>query len=104
MGREVKLRPAGVLFYTVFILSLMMTQVGQTFLVNLPSQSGQADVYQVVAAILGLGAVLFTSEAVGYVFETTHFFVWNVVRGKFRGGRGGYSAEWNRLGYNKLKP
>lgn len=103
MAREVRLRPAGMLFYVVLASSLLMTQAGQGFLFNLLSQSTQADIYQAVAAILGVGALLFTSEGVGYVFETMHFFIWNVVRGRFQQGKGGFSAEWERLGYNRLK-
>jgi hypothetical protein len=30
-------------------------------------------------------------------------FIWNVIRGKFQQGEGGYSAEWKNLGYNQFK-
>ncbi len=100
MTRELRLRPAGILFYTVLALSLVATQVSEDFLRNLPSQPAQADIYQAVTAILGLGALLFTSDAIGYVFSTVHVFLWNIVRGRFRQGSGGYSAEWHRLGYD----
>jgi len=98
MPREMRWRTAGILFYLILVLSLMVTQVGQDFIRNLFYSFAKADIYQVVLTILGTGLVLFSSDAIGFMFSTMVLFFWE---GKFRPGRGGYSSEWlRRTSYN----
>lgn len=94
--REVRFRFIGVLFYIIFLVSLLLTQGGVSLVRDLPTQS---NLYQVIVAVVGLGALLFTSEAVGYLFNNIFLFLWN-IRGGFKPTFGGYSLEWNKLSYN----
>jgi hypothetical protein len=100
MSRDLRIRSAGILFYIVLAMSLLVTHVSVNFLRNLSFQPAQTDFYQLVTAALGLGTILFTSDAIGYLFSSIHIFMWNIVRGRFHQGRGGYSAEWQRLEYD----
>ena len=100
MTRELRLKLAGILFYLIFALNLAFSAKGIDFLLALPSRSEGSGTYQAVAAVLGLGALLFTTEAIGYVFSNLHLLWWNIIRGKFKHEKAGYSAEWENLGYN----
>lgn len=100
MTRELRLKLAGILFYLIFALNLAVSAKGIEFLIALPSGSEGSGTYQAIAAVLGLGALLFTTEAIGYIFSNLHLIWWNIIRGKFKHEKAGYSAEWENLGYN----
>jgi len=97
MTRETRFRISGLLFYVVFILNLSVTYSGRPFFCNL-LQSDQTDIYQAVATLVGVGALLFTSDVVGYVFSTICYFFWNPLA--LRKGKFGYAAEMEKLGYD----
>lgn len=94
--REIRFRFIGALFFIVLVLSLTLTKSGLGFFRTFPTQS---DLYQVVISLVGLGILIFTSEASGYLFNTLFLYWWN-VRGGFKLTRGGYSKEWNKLSYD----
>lgn len=113
MTRELRLGAAGILFYLVFALNLLTTQasqnlLGTTFSLSQATSSQIAsspqitsvDIYQGIAAVVGLGALFFTSDSIGYLFGSIYIYFWNNVSGGFRKGRGGYSAEWRKLSYD----
>jgi hypothetical protein len=107
MTRELRLGAAGILFYLVFAFNLLATRASQDLL-GIMSSSSQttssqitsADIYQGVTAVVGVGALLFTSDSIGYLFGSFYIFYWNDVRGRFQKGKGGYSAEWRKLSYD----
>jgi hypothetical protein len=101
MGREMRWRTAGILFYIVALSSLLLTKAGEEFIRNLFNNLDQLDVYQLVVGLIGVGVGVFTSDAVGYVISTVVFFWWEILLGKFRSGEGGYSSEYQkRAAYN----
>lgn len=100
MIRELRLRLSGVLFYFVFALNLASSEKGINFLFALPADPNKYALYQVVIAVVGLGTILFTSEAIGYVFSNLHLLWWNILRGRFKHEKAGYSAEWRKFGYD----
>ena len=99
MTRETRFRISGLLFYALFILNLFATCTGQRFLGNLSPQSKQIDTYQAVAALVGVGALLFTSDVVGYILGTLCYFFWDPLA-ILRKGKFGYAAEMEKLGYD----
>lgn len=100
MNRELRLKVAGMLFYVILTLNLAFSTKGSKFFSGLSCGPGNSGAYQAIAAIVGAGAVLFTSEAIGYLFTSIHVFLWNIIRGGFEKGLGGYSGEWKRLSYD----
>ena len=101
MTRETRFRVSGLLFYALFTLNLFVTRVGQDFLCNLSSQSNQTDIYQTVAALVGVGALLFTSDVIGYILSTVCYFFWsNNFPTMLRERKVGYEAEMKKLSYN----
>ena len=82
-------------------LNLFATRIGQCFLGKLSSQSEQADIYQAVIALVGVGALLFTSDVIGYILSTVYYVFWNNPLAILRKGEVGYAAEMEKkLGYN----
>lgn len=101
MTRETRFRISGLLFYALFILNLFATRIGQCFLDKLSSQSEQADIYQAVIALVGVGALLFTSDVIGYILSTVCYVFWSNNPLAIFKGEVGYAAEMEKeLGYN----
>jgi len=100
MTRELRYRPTGVLFYLVFALSLILSKSSKVFFCNLTIQDPQTGIYQAAAAILGVVAILLTSDAIGFVLSSLYIFWWNILRGRFRLGKGGFSKEYRKLAYD----
>jgi len=73
---------------------LACTDKGLSFLETVACQQHSTDVLQAVIAAFGLGLIIFTSEATGYIFTAIPLFYWNVFRDGF------YSCEWKRLSYD----
>lgn len=96
MTIELRLRAAGMLFYIVLLLNLLASRFfGVSVLNNI---SPQPDTFQTLATLAGAGALIFTSEAIGFIFNSIFVFFWNNVRGIGQKA-GGYSTEWLKLGY-----
>ncbi len=92
MTRELRISLAGTLFYLFLALNLCLSKCGGTFIADLP-RNADLDIYEVIIAIASVGALLLTSDAIGYLFSSIFVFSWNI--------RGGYSREWEkRLSYN----
>src|ERR1700690_1489955 len=100
MTREFRLSTAGVLFYIILAVNLLVSEIAEKFLLNLSSQSASNNIYQGIISVISLGALLFTSDAIGYLFSSIHIFWWNVVGGIFNQGQSGYSAECQKLSYD----
>jgi hypothetical protein len=90
MIREQRFRFVGIIFYIVFISNLFLSKQGSLLLYSLLSG---ADQFQAITGLVGLGALFFTSEAVGYVFGSIVRFFW-VIWGWPEDG--GYSTEWHK--------
>lgn len=107
MTRELRYGAAGIIFYLLLVLNLLATQYSRNLLQKLflpllttSSQIDSANTYQVIIAIIGLGALIFTSNTIGYLFGSIYIFLWNNIPGRFHRGEGGYSAEWKKLSYD----
>jgi quercetin dioxygenase-like cupin family protein len=94
MTRESRIRNTGLLFYLVLLTSLILTDSGSELLCELMTNFD--DTSRVGIAIVSLGLAFFTSEPIGYVFNSIYIFLWN-VRGGRRPEFGGYAAEWRKL-------
>jgi len=88
MTRELKLAAAGILFYLVFALNLLVTQSSQNLLgaplsysKTTSPQSNSVDIYQGVTAVVGVGALFFTSDSIGYLFGSIYIFFWSNCSG-----------------------
>ena len=93
LDREFRFRPAGMVFYLVLALNLLLTQTGLDLVRDLQLKT---DIPQAVAAIFATGILLFTSDSVGYLFTSLVVFHFNA--------RGGYSRDYRtRLGYRDFK-
>jgi quercetin dioxygenase-like cupin family protein len=91
-GIEARTRYAGVLFYLVFVLFLSSTESGMKFIQALP---GNLDLSQVIITVIAVGVAFFTSEPIGFVFNSLYVFLWNAKGGR-RPEFGGYAAEWKK--------
>jgi len=91
MIREQRFRYVGTVFYFTFLLNLLLTDTGLKFGSTLFSDSSQI---QVFITALSLGALFFTSDAIGYLLSTIIRFAWNLWG--YLAGDGGYSREWKK--------
>lgn len=98
MTREIRWRTAGILFYLVFIFNLIVTRTGQDTAHTLILSTTPTNSFQVLLTLLVAGIGVFTSDAIGYAINTVVFFWWDILRGGFQVGKGGYSAEYERSG------
>jgi hypothetical protein len=99
VGRELKYRTVGVLFWVFFVLNLVATREGRTLLqgaidslVNDPADAAPA---QALVAVVAGGLAFFTSDAVGFSLASVfYFFFWHK-------SRDGYSGFWeHNLSYD----
>jgi hypothetical protein len=91
MERELRFKIAGLLFYMAAGTILVSTTRATDF-IRLLAVGGQSNGYlgPVVAAV-GVGAAIFTSEAVGFIFNALPLGWWRVFHGGF------YPGEWRTL-------
>jgi mannose-6-phosphate isomerase-like protein (cupin superfamily) len=94
--RKDRNKNAGLMFYAVVLLFILATRRGATFL---QSEPDGVQWLELGIAAVSLGVAFFTSDAVGYVFNSIWMFVWNARAGR-RPEHGGYSYEWRRLSYD----
>lgn len=93
MGREFRFRPSGMIFYIILLLNLLGSEAGTDLIQALLSD---VDVNRGVAAIVSTGILLFTSDSIGYLFNSAVFFIFRLW--------GGYSRDYRtRLGYRNFK-
>ena len=97
MVREQRMRYAGLFFYIVVILSLFVSARGHTHLKDIINST--AAFKDILFPLVSLAIIVFTSESVGYLFNSIFVFIWN-LRGSIRPEYGGYAAEWNSLNYD----
>lgn len=96
MTRELRLRCAGLLFYITLAVSLLLTDKGIELLGSFPPND--VGWFEALIALLGAGILVFTSDAVGFLFNSVAFAMWN-ERGKMGAGFG-YANEWTKLSYD----
>jgi hypothetical protein len=89
MTRDMRFRFVGVFFYVVLLFSLALTKSGMDFLRNLLSGDSTVQRLQILISLAGLGALLFTSDAMGYLFGTAFHWIWE--------RHGGWSQLWSHL-------
>ena len=90
MTRDMRFRVVGVFFYLLLLLSLGLTKSGMESLRELFSCGSNLQSLQIVISLAGLGALLFTSDAMGYFFGTVFHRIWDY--------HGGWSRFWRDLG------
>ncbi len=95
MEREFRIRPTGLIFYLTLIVTLALTKNGITIIKGaflVPSQASN-NISNALIAITGLGLVIFTSDAIGYIFSSFATAIFNLF--------GGYSRLFKEcLSYN----
>lgn len=97
--REIRFRFIGMIFYIIFLTNLLLSQTCIDIILGIENKD---ESNQILVTLIGLGVLLFTSEAVGFLFSNISFFLWN-IRGGIKPSDGGYSQEWNKLSYNFKK-
>jgi hypothetical protein len=98
MEREFRIRPTGLIFYLTLIVTLALTKNGITIIKGTFSDPCQAsnDISNTLISIAGLGLVIFTSDAIGYIFSSFATAIFNLF--------GGYSGLFKKcLSCNNLK-
>ncbi len=96
MTRALRLRPAGILFYLIFAFNILSTNSSINFFTSNKIEFN----FQTLAAIIGVGVILFTSDAIGFIFASIHTFFWNFGTNIFKLGEGGFSKEWKKLTFD----
>lgn len=96
MTREQRMRSAGMLFYLVITITLILTDSGSLLVRNVISQ---LELIQVIIAITSIGVAIFTSEPVGFLFGSIPYMMWS-LKGGFKPENGGYAAEMRKLTHN----
>ena len=91
MTREMRFKFIGITFYIVLLANLLLTKDAQLFLEQ--CQSAELSP-QVIIAALSFGAMLLTSDAIGYLFGTVFLFIWDVFFG-------GWSWFYGDIGVDK---
>lgn len=84
MTREFRLRPAGLLFYSIIALNLLLSDAARHYILNLMSAGSESGLFQSVVAVLSVGFLVFTSDVIGYVFSSIDVFFWNLSNGRLR--------------------
>ena len=93
MTRETRFKYAGILFYTVLVVNLLLSERGWNLIFN---EGCSLQLNEAIVALLGTGVALFTSEGIGYVFSTIAFCIWNIWDGGIVLGHG-YEIQSKRL-------
>lgn len=88
MTRDMRFRFIGVVFYVFVLAGILMTERAWDSLLSCADGSGVATAQLVISAV-GVGAVLLTSEAIGYLFGTVFLVIFEL--------RGGWSRIWKPL-------
>jgi len=97
--RAIRFRFVGMVFYTVLVICLVATDKVMDYL---STSFSQIDVSLAIIPILSLGAAFFTSEGIGYLFNSLFLFLANIKKGYYP-GESFYSLEWENLSYNLKK-
>ena len=92
MDRSFRFRVSGMVFFIITILHLVVTTSGRTFIISLGS--GQDTTNKLLLAIIPSALVIFTSDAIGYIFSSIFQYYFNY--------RGGY-AKLYKQGIGNLK-
>ncbi|HAK88077.1 MAG TPA: hypothetical protein DHV16_03000 [Nitrospiraceae bacterium] len=96
--REMRFKITGTLFYTIVVMNLFLTEGGQNFIHNIiqqilnPQIGIASSVVPLISVLLTISALLFTSDAIGYVFSSIVVLWWNFFRGE--------SYQWHTLKYD----
>jgi len=99
MTREARIRSAGILFYTVLLVTLLLTDKGWQFIINIfTNMSEKADWAGTLIAVVVFGAMIFTSDAMGWVFSAITQLLLSLGGGVPPGYF--YAMEWRNLTYN----
>lgn len=103
MTREMRLRSAGMLFYIVLSVTLLLTEKGMCFansmLTGMTNISGNTDWAGTLVAVAGLAIAVFTSDAVGWVFSSITMFL-SPILDCHRPSRYFYANAWRKLTYD----
>ena len=78
MTREMRFKFIGITFYIVLLANLLLTKDAQLLLERCQSTELSP---QVIIAALSFGAMLFTSDAIGYLFGTVCWVIWDIFGG-----------------------
>jgi len=100
MSREIRQNLSGTLFLLFFAINAAVTNKSIDFLRALSTQTNAPNIYQVIVAIFGLVAILLTSHAVGYIFNSAYLFWYAKIKSRKKQGGSFYSVEWGFLSYD----
>lgn len=78
MGREFRLRVSGILFFIIFLLQIVMTKEGLSFIVQIIESP---ETLQVIISIAAGVFLFFASDSVGYIFGTFFMLIFNLYGG-----------------------
>jgi len=96
MGREFKYKVPGVIFYLFLLVSLILTPDGVDYFIKIFDITTAAGMEKVLIPVLSLGAVLLTSDGVGFIFVSIAYAVFNK--------KGGYSSWFDQDIKNLIIP
>jgi len=105
MTREMRIRSAGVLFYIVLLVTVLLTEKGCQFITSmLGSVSKNTGWAGLLLTATTFGMAIFTSDAIGWVLSAIATFVISpLLDGNMPSGHF-YDMEWSKLTYyDKLK-
>jgi hypothetical protein len=89
MTRDMRFRFIGLVFYVLLVMNILMTNQVWRSLFGCGNGNSGIGTAQVIIGAVSLGAVLFTSEAMGYLFGTVFLVIWEYF--------GGWSKVWSGL-------
>ncbi len=95
-NRDLRYKFSGMIFTIVLVLMMCLSDDGNSFINNLRNHNSISDS---IGGIVAVAALLFASEAVGYIIYSIFFFSWNRYGGLLN-VRGGFSREWDKLDIN----
>lgn len=100
MTRDLRFRFTGIVFFITFAAALLLTQCGvQLCQAQVTGNGGKNGGSEVLVAAIGVAAVLFTSEGLGFILSTLWMFQWYLRAGsKF--SFSDYSDMWSDLAYD----
>lgn len=104
MGRELRFRIQGMIFCVVLISTLSLSSDGIEYWHGIIEIQGNEQ--GLVISLLGIGIIIFTSEAFGYIFSSIFILFWNKSWKIYPGNIDvlcGYSRHWHKLQYGIKK-